>query len=1076
MTSARAARALATAAALVAVACGGSGESTGVQVQVRPASAEVLAGEVAQFTAEVTGTTRLEVDWAVSGSGCAGSACGTVSDTGLYAAPLLPPGANLAMAVRATSRADPSRAGAAQVAVPAVAVSVAPTATDVALGSSRQLAAAVTGTRNQGVAWTLSGPGSLSATGLYRAPDALATPASATATAASAVAPARTASATIHIPAVSVAVAPATATVLVDGTKGFSVSVSHAADARVDWSVVCAAACGSIDAAGLYTPPPSVDQPLSVEVRAVSRADPTKSSSALVTVPPVGVAVTPEAAAVTLGATRRFTAAVTNAVSGAVSWSVAGPGTIDTARLYAAPPSHATPATVTVIATSAADPSRSASAVLTIPAVSVSVSPASQTVIAGATRQFAAAVTTATDTAATWSVAGPGTIDAAGLYAAPASLATPASATVTATSRADPGKSASTTVSIPAVGVALAPTTATVILGATRPFTTAVTNAIDTGVIWAVTGTGCTGSGCGAVSAGGLFTAPGRFTTPATLTVTARARADPGKSASASVTLPEVSVAIYPTATKMAPARTRRHVATVTNATDTSVGWSVSGVGCSAPCGAVDPAGMYASPAAPPDPALVTVTATSTADPTKSASSPVTVSLDPNARLSGEFAFLLRGSDYVYDPLAPYQAAGSFVADGDGHVRSGVRDLVGSGTAIVDDAFTGSYSVEADDQGSLDFNPGRSYRFSLRASGDGGFIIDYNPVPYWLLSGILLRQDPLDFAAGRVAGDFVGALEGAAPGRPRLGAVGRFHADGAGNASAVSFDVNDGAGTQSVAAATGSYDVGPGGRGSAVLGIPGSTQAFPMSLYVVDGERLLLVSRAHLSTGTPMLSGLMVRQSGGPFTSDSLGAAGIFALQGRFSDAYPSVAIGRLVPDGAGGLSGVFDRNENGTFTASAPLSGTYQVAPDGRGTIASNLGQLVFYLARPGEAFLLEAPGSLVRTGRLRPQSGGPFSGASLAGRFHYGSLPPATSSTIAIVGSEVLQEGTSAATFYVKSAAGPQFGMGTAGYTIESSGRGVVVDPGNAVFWVISPDAFVQIHDAPLTPSHSIVYVLER
>lgn len=1061
--------------------CGGGGSDG--EVRVDPAAATVLAGETLRLSSVVTGLSSAQVTWTVEGTRCGAEPCGEVSLTGLYAAPALPPASDLPVAVRATAQADPGLSAVARLTVPAVVVAVSPASPVVALGGEQQLSASVTGTRSQGVAWAVMGPGSISATGRYQAPGGATTPAEATVTARSDVDPTKAGSATIRIPAVVVGVVPSAATVFVDGVRTFTAQVANAADAGVSWSLggpgCTGAACGAIDGEGRYTPPASVEQPRTVQVRATSVADPTRSGTATVTVPPVAVAISTQAPTAALGASVQLAAAATNATDTGVTWSVTGPGSVDAAGRYTAPATGQTPAQATVTATARADATRSASVIVSIPAVTVAVAPADQVVIAGATRRFAATVGNATEPAVAWSVTGPGTIDEAGLYAAPASLATPAAATVKATSVADPGKSASATVSIPAVGITLSPATATVILGATWSFTASVTDATDPGVTWTVTGSGCAGGGCGEVSAGGVFTAPARFTTPATLTITARPRADPGRSASATVTIPEVSVAIYPAATTLAPARTRRHLAAVTNATDRRVTWTVSGAGCTAPCGSVDAAGLYASPAAPPTPPVVTVTATSTADPTKSASSPVTVSLDPNARLSGEFAFLLQGMESAYDALAPYQAVGSFVADGDGHVQGGIRDLVGSGTAILDEPFTGSYHVEADDQGSLDLSPGRSYRYALHASGDGGFLIDYDSVAWWLLSGVLLRQDPLDFAEDRITGDFVGALQGAAPGRPRLGALGRFHADGAGGTSGGAFDLNDGGDAWSLTQAAGSYTVGAGGRGAAVLDIPGSTVAHPMTLLVVDGQRLLLASRAPVSTGVPMLSGLMVKQTGGPFSAGSLGGPGILALQGRYSDASPSVAIGRLVPDGAGGLAGLLDRNEDGTFTASAPVSGTYQVAADGRGTITSDLGQLVFYLARPGEAFLLEAPGGLVRMGRLLPQSGGPFSGASLTGRFQYGTLPPATSSAMAIAGSELLDGALSWPTWFVKSAAGLGFGGGqgaSAPYTVEASGRGVVASPGNAVFWVISPDAFVQIHSAPLTPDCSVIYVLER
>jgi hypothetical protein len=115
-----------------------------------------------------------------------------------------------------------------------------------------------------------------------------------------------------------------------------------------------------------------------------------------------------------------------------------------------------TPPSVTVAATSIAEPSKTASAIVTIvPAVGVTVTPASTSVVTGATQQFNASVVGTSNTAVTWNVQGAGcsatacgTITGAGLYTAPSAIPSPASITVTATSAADPSKTSSSLVTI----------------------------------------------------------------------------------------------------------------------------------------------------------------------------------------------------------------------------------------------------------------------------------------------------------------------------------------------------------------------------------------------------------------------------------------------------------------------------------------------------------------------------------------------------------------------------------------------------------------------------------------------------
>lgn len=83
--------------------------------------------------------------------------------------------------------------------------------------------------------------------------------------------------------------------------------------------------------------------------------------------------------------------------------------------------------------------------------ISVNVSPASVTVAHGRTQGFTASVSGTTDTAVTWSVAtGQGSITSAGLYSAPVNPSGQVTATIRATSHADPSKYGEAAVLVPA--------------------------------------------------------------------------------------------------------------------------------------------------------------------------------------------------------------------------------------------------------------------------------------------------------------------------------------------------------------------------------------------------------------------------------------------------------------------------------------------------------------------------------------------------------------------------------------------------------------------------------------------------
>jgi hypothetical protein len=272
--------------------------------------------------------------------------------------------------------------------------------------------------------------------------------------------------------------------------------------------------------------------------------------------------------------------------------------------------------------------------------VVIKVSPSTATVAKGTTQQFTTTVTGTSNTAVTWAVSGAGcsgaacgTISGGGLYTPPASVPSPAILSVKVTSVADPTKSASANVTVvlaTAVLLSISPSSASVPTASIDAFTATVTGTSNTAVKWSLTGAGCSGSSCGALSTSALsavYTAPPVAPSPASVTVAATSMADPSKSASAAVTIvPVVVVTVTPASTSVVTDATQQLAATVTGTTNTALTWTVQGAGCSATaCGTVNSSGLYTAPSAVPSPATVTVTAASAADPSKRASASVAI-------------------------------------------------------------------------------------------------------------------------------------------------------------------------------------------------------------------------------------------------------------------------------------------------------------------------------------------------------------------------------------------------------------------------------------------------------------------
>jgi len=174
----------------------------------------------------------------------------------------------------------------------------------------------------------------------------------------------------------------------------------------------------------------------------------------------------------------------------------------------------------------------------------VTITPPTTTVEISHSVPFIQNVTGLSGTGVTWNATA-GTISAAGLYTAPASVPNPATVTVTATSQSNPAFSASATVTIipTTIGVLASPASASVQAGSSEMVTAAVVGASNTAVTWSVNGVanGSPSVGTIAISGGGAnvatYTAPSTLPSSNPVTITATSIADPTKSDSASITI-----------------------------------------------------------------------------------------------------------------------------------------------------------------------------------------------------------------------------------------------------------------------------------------------------------------------------------------------------------------------------------------------------------------------------------------------------------------------------------------------------------------------------------------------------------
>ena len=259
--------------------------------------------------------------------------------------------------------------------------------------------------------------------------------------------------------------------------------------------------------------------------------------------------------------------------------------------------------------------------------ISISVSPTTITVPANQSQQFAANVTGTSNTAVTWTVSVGSAISQTGLYTAPPSIPDPPKATVTATSQADPTKSASATVTV-VPGVQMVPATINVQANATQYFFLNVFGVTNPVFTWSVVG----GDSNGTIAPFGLgqqqanYTAPATVPTPAQVTVKAVLQSDPTVSGTATVTVILIvpSITVNPNPATLSVFSTLQFFAVTNNLSNGAVTWLVNGVkGGSQQTGFISNGanpGLYVAPGAVPTtsngkgqntPTTVTVTAVS---------------------------------------------------------------------------------------------------------------------------------------------------------------------------------------------------------------------------------------------------------------------------------------------------------------------------------------------------------------------------------------------------------------------------------------------------------------------------------
>ncbi len=358
------------------------------------------------------------------------------------------------------------------------------------------------------------------------------------------------------------------------------------------------------------------------------------------------------------------------------------------------------------------------------------------------------------------------------------------------------------------------------------------------------------------------------------------------------------------------------------------------------------------------------------------------VSVFNNAGLSGAYSFGFAGPSLA---STEESVVGEFVADGDpgstgtGHITSGEVDVnTGGVSAAAAVAITGgTYQVSANGRGTATLiTAGQTYTLAFYlVSASRAKFIETDALP--ILSGDAFKQQTsLPWGAGALNGSVVFQTRGFAAGNAVADLV-SFMADGNGNIVAGSgiLDQNSAGTPTSLSSLGGSYlfQQSDAAYGRGTLTIGGHSYVFYMvAPWSAQGSAVI-----QETTSGVVALGSVIQPQGGPFTNASLMGSYALSLAGQNATPRPEDFVGQLTSNGTDNVtSGSLDINNFGTTQAGVAQVGTYLPGPPAvlpaitlRGTMTLTSGNFVLYLVSPTQFYVLGPNSTGVAVGSIYHQ-----------------------------------------------------------------------------------------------------------
>jgi hypothetical protein len=462
---------------------------------------------------------------------------------------------------------------------------------------------------------------------------------------------------------------------------------------------------------------------------------------------------------------------------------------------------------------------------------------------------------------------------------------------------------------------------------------------------------------------------------------------------------------------------------------------------------------------------------TDSSTPQKSAAQELCIAVNSsdishNVLLKGHYAFVTNGYSFVSSFGATFLNqdvnAGSFVADGNGNITSGVAGPAG-------DPLTGTYALGSDNRGTMSISDSTTgyvttYAFSVGSMSASGVATKGHIIQFGAGASVgeFELQDTTAFSNSAIHGSYAFVMSGWGVEEP-FGAAGVLTADGMGNFSGGTVDQNRNGVINANLPLTGTYNIAANSTDGSVTGtltIGGTTSDF--TFFVVSASKLLLMG----SQPGLELFGQALKQSAGPFNNGSLNGTSIFSTMGMGK--IQDVKAGLYNFDGGGTTTLIEDENNAGSVTLASASSTSYSVESEGRVTVTTGGSTVsVLYLVSSNQGFILDTDTNAA-TGFFEPQALGPFTDSSINGVFFFGDLPSSCCRSVSS-GVATLEAGTISQTSDVGGNTLVYGQNSSDTYTVLSNGR-VTTGSGQHVIYIISPTKFLMINVEPTNTTPDI------